>query len=103
MVVATTEMILLKTTVLIIKMVNGISARMQIFVTMRGEYQVPDPECTAKGLPCPENYIRYGDYCAKYRADCDANPTNVYCDGSRRSDGFTICDKPDHPGYKFCN
>ena len=34
------EMILLKTTALIIKMVNGISVRMQIFVTMRGVYQV---------------------------------------------------------------
>ena len=61
------EMILLKTTALIIKMVNGISVRMQIFVTMRGVYQVQNPECTEKGSPCPENYIRYGDYSSSHR------------------------------------
>ena len=67
-----------------------------------GSISSTDPECTEKGSPYPENYIRYSDYCPRYRADCDANPTNVYCDGLRRSDGLTICDKPDHPGYKFC-
>jgi hypothetical protein len=49
--VAMTEMILLKTTVLIIKMVNGISVRMQIFVTMKGVYQVQVKSVLRKDHP----------------------------------------------------
>lgn len=45
------EMILLKTTALIIKMVNGISVRMQIFVTMRGVYQVQIQSVLRKDRP----------------------------------------------------
>lgn len=45
------EMILLKTTALIIKMVNGISVRMQIFVTMRGVYQVQIQSVLRKDHP----------------------------------------------------
>jgi hypothetical protein len=61
-----------------------------------------DPECTEEGLPCPEDYIRYDKYCARFRADCDLNPANVYCNGEKRIDGLIICDRPSHPGYKFC-
>ena len=49
--VAMTEMILLKTTVLIIKMVNGISVGMQIFVTMKGVYQVQVKSVLRKDHP----------------------------------------------------
>jgi len=62
-----------------------------------------DPECTEEDSPCPENYVRYNEYCAQYRVDCDENPTNVYCTGQRRTDGLQRCDEPEHPGYKFCN
>jgi hypothetical protein len=61
-----------------------------------------DPECTKEGLPCPEDYIRYGKYCVNYRTDCDLNPASVYCNGEIRNDGLLICDNPSHPTYKFC-
>ena len=61
-----------------------------------------DPECTDEDLPCPENFVRNGEYCTQYKVDCDENPTNVYCTGQRRTDGLQRCDEPDHPGYKFC-
>ena len=25
------------------------------------------------------------------------------CNGQARTDGITICDQPEHPGYKYCN
>ena len=34
--------------------------------------------------------------------DCDLNENNPLCNGEERTDGITVCDKPDHPGYKFC-
>lgn len=61
-----------------------------------------DPECTPKDQSCPENHVRYNEYCAQYRVDCDENPTNVYCSGQRRTDGLQRCDEPNHPGYRFC-
>jgi hypothetical protein len=67
-----------------------------------GQIKSTDPECTDEGSPCPENYVRYNEYCASYRVDCDENPTNVYCTGQRRTDGLQRCDEPEHPGYKFC-
>jgi hypothetical protein len=68
-----------------------------------GQIKSTDPECTEEDSPCPENYVRYNEYCAQYRVDCDENPTNVYCSGQRGTDGLLRCDEPDHPGYKFCN
>jgi hypothetical protein len=34
--------------------------------------------------------------CVQYKMDCDC------CNGEERTDGITVCDEPDHPGYKFC-
>lgn len=42
------------------------------------------------------------DICVDYRVNCDLNPDHKLCNGEERSDGLQICDKPDHPGYKFC-
>lgn len=58
-----------------------------------------DPECTEEGLPCPENFVRYNEYC---EVDCDLHPeSNVYCNGKRGTDGLSRCDEPNHPGYRF--
>lgn len=64
-----------------------------------------DPECTPKDKPCPQDFVRNGEYCARYKADCDvvAGESNVYCNGKIRTDGMLGCDRPWHPGYKFCN
>ena len=32
-----------------------------------GSISSTDPECTEKGSPCPENYIRYGDHSSSHR------------------------------------
>jgi hypothetical protein len=62
-----------------------------------------DPECTPKDEECPENFVRTGEYCARYRADCDlVGEYNVACNGKERTDGLLGCDRPWHPGYKFC-
>jgi hypothetical protein len=61
-----------------------------------------DPECTEEGSPCPDDYIRYGEYCARHRTDCISNYASDLCNGKERSDGLLRCDEPDHPGYKFC-
>ena len=61
-----------------------------------------DPQCTKEGLPCLDDYIRYGRYCSFYRIDCDSRPTSIYCDGKWRSDGLLRCNEPDHLAYKFC-
>lgn len=63
-----------------------------------------DPECTDQDEDCPKNYVRYDEYCAQYRADCDiVGEYNVSCNGKQRTDGLLRCDEPSHPGYKFCN
>jgi hypothetical protein len=67
-----------------------------------GSISSTDPECTDEGEDCPENYVRYNEYCAQYRVNCDVNPFNVYCNDQRRTDGLLRCDEPSHPGYKFC-
>ena len=40
--------------------------------------------------------------CVQYKMDCDLNENNPLCNGEERTDGITVCDEPDHPGYKFC-
>jgi hypothetical protein len=67
-----------------------------------GEIQDTEPECTPEDEPCPENYVRYNEYCSLYRVECDENSTNVYCTGQRRTDGLIRCEDPNHPGSKFC-
>ena len=44
-----------------------------------------------------------GKNCRTYKLDCDLNEDNPLCNGEERTDGLTVCDEPDHPGYKFCN
>ena len=42
------------------------------------------------------------DSCVEYKIQCEYNEDHVLCNGQERSDGIKVCDKPEHPGFKYC-
>jgi hypothetical protein len=46
--------------------------------------------------------VKDSDSCVEYKLDCEYNEGNPLCNGEERTDGITVCDQPDHPGFKYC-
>ena len=68
-------------------------------------------QCYSNKEECYENQIlqkanasdiRDSDSCVDYKLNCEYNEDNPLCNGEERTDGIMVCDKPDHPGFKYC-